>query len=51
MQKLIYQNHDYQQTQKHFNLGCDFIITSPIFKNIKIPNNLVLRIIVKSETR
>ncbi len=55
MQKLIYQNHDYQQTQKHFNLGCDFIVTSKGFKNIKIPNNLdtknLLRIIVKSEAR
>lgn len=48
-------NLDYQNTQSHFNLGLDFIITSPIFKNIKIPNNLdtknLLRIIVKSEAR
>ncbi|HBK1672137.1 TPA: hypothetical protein SBX32_002006, partial [Campylobacter coli] len=41
MQKLIYQNHDYQQiqiqqTQKHFNLGCDFIVTSKGFKNVNV---------------
>ncbi len=41
MQKLIYQNHDYQQiqiqqTQKHFNLGCDFRNLTPTFKNIEV---------------
>lgn len=40
MQKLIYQNHDYQQiqiqqTQKHFNLGCDFIVTSKVLKILR----------------
>ena len=43
-------NHDYQQTQKNFNLGCDFLVTSPTFKNIKIPKDLkfknLFRIIV-----
>lgn len=33
-------NHEYQQTQKYFNLGCDFLVTNPTFKNIEIPNNL-----------
>ena len=32
-------NHDYQQTQKNFNLGLDFIVTSKSFKNLKIPND------------
>lgn len=45
-------NHDYQNTQKYFNLGLDFLVTSPTFKNIKIPNNLDTRklfgIIVKA---
>ncbi|WP_146739963.1 DUF6402 family protein [Helicobacter fennelliae] len=45
-------NLDYQQTQKYFNLGLDFLVTSPTFKNIKIPNNLDTRklfgIIVKA---
>lgn len=36
-------NHDYQQTQIHFNLGCDFLITSKSFKNITIPNTLDIR--------
>lgn len=43
-------NHDYQNTQKYFNLGCDFLVTSPTFKNIKIPKDLkfknLFRIIV-----
>ena len=34
------QNHDYQQTQKNFNLGLDFLVTSKGFKNITIPNAL-----------
>ena len=33
-------NHDYQQTQKNFNLGLDFLVTSKGFKNITIPNTL-----------
>lgn len=45
-------NLDYQQTQKYFNLGLDFLVTSSTFKNIKIPNNLDTRklfgIIVKA---
>lgn len=45
-------NLDYQNTQKNFNLGLDFLVTSPTFKNIKIPNNLDTRklfgIIVKA---
>lgn len=41
MQKLIYQNHDYQQiqiqqTQKHFNLGCDFRNLTSTFKDIEV---------------
>lgn len=32
-------NHDYQQTQKNFNLGLDFIVTSKNFRNLKIPND------------
>lgn len=32
-------NHDYQQTQKNFNLGLDFIVTSKSFRNLKIPND------------
>ena len=52
MLKLKIQNHDYQNTQKYCNLGLDFLVTSPTFKNIKIPNNLdtrkLFRIIVKA---
>lgn len=44
-------NHDYQQTQKNFNLGLDFLVTSPTFKDIKIPKDLdtksVFKIIVR----
>lgn len=32
-------NHDYQQTQKNFNLGLDFIVTSKSFRNLKTPND------------
>ena len=35
----IMRNHDYQQTQKNFNLGLDFIVTSKSFRNLKIPND------------
>lgn len=28
-------NHDYQQTQKNFNLGLDFLVTSPTFKILR----------------
>ena len=28
-------NHDYQQTQKNFNLGLDFRIVTPTFKDIQ----------------
>ena len=46
-------NHDYQQTQKNFNLGLDFLVTSPTFKDIKIPKDLdtksVFKIIVRLE--
>lgn len=45
-------NHDYQQTQKNFNLGLDFLVTSNNFKNIKIPKDLkfknLFRIIVST---
>ncbi|BAM32680.1 hypothetical protein [Helicobacter fennelliae] len=48
-------NLNYQNTQKYFNLGLDFIVTSKSFKNIKLPNNLdtrnLFRVIVKRETR
>ena len=40
-------NHDYQQTQKNFNLGLDFLVTSPAFKNITIPNTLDTKILFK----
>lgn len=50
MLKLKIQNHDYQNTQKYCNLGLDFLVTSPTFKNIKIPKDLkfknLFRIIV-----
>lgn len=36
-------NLDYQNTQKYFNLGLDFIVTSKGFKNIKILNTLDIR--------
>lgn len=32
-------NQNYQNTQKYFNLGLDFIVTSKNFKNLKIPND------------
>lgn len=32
-------NHDYQQTQKNFNLGLDFLVVSKNFKNIKVPQD------------
>ncbi len=45
------QNHDYQQTQKNFNLGCDFLVTSKGFKDIAILKDLdtksVFKIIVR----
>lgn len=45
-------NHDYQQTQKNFNLGLDFLVASNNFKNIKIPKDLkfknLFRIIVST---
>ena len=31
-------NHDYQNTQKYFNLGLNYILASKDFKNIKVPN-------------
>ncbi len=37
------QNHDYQQTQKNFNLGLDFLVTSLTFKDIKIPKDVNMR--------
>lgn len=50
MLKLKIQNHDYQQTQKHFNLGCDFLVTSKDFKNIKVPQDSksVFKIVISS---
>lgn len=38
--EVIMRNQDYQNTQKYFNLGCDFLVTSPTFKNIKIPKDV-----------
>ncbi|WP_166648709.1 hypothetical protein [Helicobacter pullorum] len=35
MLKLKIQNHDYQNTQKYFNLGLDFRIVTPTFKDIQ----------------
>lgn len=35
----IMRNLDYQNTQKNFNLGLDFIVTSQSFKNLKTPND------------
>ena len=32
-------NQNYQNTQKYFNLGLDFIVTSKNFKNLKIPKD------------
>ena len=29
-------NHDYQNTQKYFNLGCNFKILTPTFKDIEV---------------
>lgn len=40
-------NHDYQQTQKSFNLGLDFLVTSPTFKNITIPKDLKFKNLFK----
>ncbi|EKM9865217.1 hypothetical protein PWA69_001461 [Campylobacter coli] len=40
-------NYDYQQTQKNFNLGLDFLVTSPTFKNITIPNTLDIKNLFK----
>ena len=43
-------NHDYQNTQKNFNLGCDFLVTSKDFKNIKVPQDSksVFKIVISS---
>lgn len=35
----IMRNLDYQNTQKYFNLGLDFIVTSRSFRNLKMPND------------
>ncbi len=44
-------NLDYQSTKTHFNLGLDFLVTSPTFKTIEIPKDLdtknLFRVIVK----
>lgn len=40
-------NLDYQQTQKSFNFGCDFLVTSKGFKNITIPNTLDIKNLFK----
>lgn len=44
-------NLDYQNTQIYFNLGCDFLVTNPTFKTIKVLNSLnikkLFRVIVK----
>jgi len=44
-------NNNYQQTQKHFNLGCDFLVTSKTFKDIVVPQDSraknIFRIIVE----
>ncbi|EPC1353621.1 hypothetical protein ACY4U0_001802, partial [Campylobacter jejuni] len=55
MQKLIYQNHDYQQiqiqqTQKHFNLGCDFIVTSKGFKNVNVGGEYLTNVGLSKDT-
>ncbi|WP_170252240.1 hypothetical protein [Helicobacter pullorum] len=47
MLKLKIQNHDYQNTQKYCNLGLDFLVTSPTFKNIKIPKDLKFKNLFK----
>ena len=31
-------NQDYQNTQKYFSLGLNYILASKDFKNIKVPN-------------
>ncbi|WP_455949370.1 DUF6402 family protein [Helicobacter pullorum] len=43
----IMRNHDYQQTQKSFNLGLDFIVTSPNFKSIEIPKTEEMKYIFR----
>ena len=45
--EVIMRNHDYQNTQKYFNLGLDFLVTSPTFKNIKIPKDLKFKNLFK----
>lgn len=40
-------NLDYQNTQKYFNLGLDFLVTSPTFKNITIPKDLKFKNLFK----
>lgn len=39
LEEIVMRNHDYQNTQRYFNLGLDFIVTSKRFKNLKIPND------------
>lgn len=39
MDNNIMRNLDYQNTQRYFNLGLDFLVTSQSFKNLKIPND------------
>jgi len=45
------QNNYYQQTQKYFHLGCDFLVTSKTFKDIAVPQDSraknIFRIIVE----
>lgn len=44
-------NHDYQQTQKNFNLGCDFLVTSKGFKDIAILKDLDTKSVFKTIVR
>ena len=37
--EVIMRNLDYQNTQKYFNLGLDFLVMSLTFKNIVVPQN------------
>ncbi|WP_300706736.1 DUF6402 family protein [Helicobacter sp. UBA3407] len=43
-------NHDYQNAQTHFNLGCDFLATSKDFKNIVVPQDSRFRSVFKIVT-
>lgn len=44
-------NLDYQNTQRYFNLGLDFLVMSLTFKNIVVPQNFDYKKLFKMTIR